>query len=39
MDMDNKGLEQRVTELEEEVKRLSKIIDFGRIDCGYFDNE
>ena len=39
MDMDNKGLEQRVTELEKEVKRLSKIIDFDRIDCGYFDNE
>ena len=39
MDMANKGLEQRVTDLEEEVKRLSKIIDVDRIDCGYFDNE
>ena len=37
--MDNKGLEQRVSALEEEVKRLSGIIDFDRIDCGYFDNE
>ena len=39
MDMDNKGLEQRVTDLEKEVKRLGKIIDFDKIDCGYFDNE
>lgn len=39
MNMDNKGLKQRVTELEKEVNRLSKIIDFDRIDCGYFDNE
>ena len=39
MDLDNKGLEQRVTDLEKEVKRLSKIIDFDRIDCGYFDND
>lgn len=37
--MDNKGLEQRVSALEEEVKRLSKIIDFDKINCGYYDNE
>ena len=37
--MDNKDFEQRISALEEEVKRLSKIIDFDKIDCGYFDNE
>lgn len=37
--MDNKGLEQRVTNLEKEVKRLKDIINDGRINCGYYDNE
>ena len=37
--MANKGLEQRVSLLEKEVKRLKDIINDGRIDCGYFDNE
>lgn len=37
--MDNRELEQRITELEREVKRLKNIIDFDRIDCGYFDND
>lgn len=37
--MDNKGLEQRVSLLEKEVKRLKDIINDGRIDCGFYDNE
>lgn len=37
--MDEKGLEHRVTVLEQEIKRLKNIIDFDRIDCGYFDND
>lgn len=36
--MENKGLEQRVTELEKEVKRLKEIIDYDEIDCGYYDD-
>jgi len=38
MAMDNKDFEQRISALEEEVKRLKDIINDGRIDCGYFDN-
>lgn len=37
--MDNKGLEQRVSLLEKEVKKFKDIINDGRIDCGFYDNE
>lgn len=37
--MDEKGLEQRVTVLEKEIKKLKEFVNFDRIDCGYFDND
>jgi hypothetical protein len=38
--MDEKGLEQRVTVLEKEILKLKELVNFDRIDCGYwYDKE
>ena len=35
--MDNKGLEHRVTVLEEEIEKLKDYVDFDKIECGFYD--
>lgn len=35
--MDNKGLEHRVTVLEEEIEKLKDYVVFDKNDCGFYD--